>query len=293
MFVVLVGQRPHHAGPRTWLIRHGTDGVHAADHALALVHGALRQFRRGHGRGRGKAQADTLREYAGPSTMAKQAGRATGATRSRSPPASSCARGIWCSCEAGRLIPGDGEVDRRRRLGRRIGHHRRIRAGHPRVRRRPSRGHRRHERALRLDRHPDHRQPRRDVPRPDDRAGRGRRAAEDAERDRAHILLSGLTIIFLLAVVTLQPFAIYSGTPSASITGARRAAGLPHPDDDRRPALGDRHRRHGPPDPAERDRHERPRRRGGGRRQHAAARQDRHDHARQPAGRRVHPGAAA
>jgi len=41
------------------------------------------------------------------------------------------------------------------------------------------------------------------------------------------ILLSGLTIIFLLAVVTLQPFAIYSNH-------------------DRRAALGDRHRRHGP-----------------------------------------------
>ena len=33
------------------------------------------------------------------------------------------------------------------------------------------------------------------------------------ERDRAEILLAGLTIIFLLAVVTLQPFAIYSDAP--------------------------------------------------------------------------------
>ena len=30
-----------------------------------------------------------------------------------------------------------------------------------------------------------------------------------------NILLSGLTIIFLLAVVTLQPFAIYSGAPQS------------------------------------------------------------------------------
>ena len=39
----------------------------------------------------------------------------------------------------------------------------------------------------------------------------GAPAAEDAQRDRADILLSGLTIIFLLAVVTLLPFAIYCG----------------------------------------------------------------------------------
>src|SRR5256884_3292624 len=30
-----------------------------------------------------------------------------------------------------------------------------------------------------------------------------------------NILLAGLTIIFLLAVVTLQPFAIYSGAPQS------------------------------------------------------------------------------
>src|SRR5215472_15001518 len=42
---------------------------------------------------------------------------------------------------------------------------------------------------------------------------------EGAERQRTpneialNILLAGLTIVFLLAVVTLQPFAIYSGTP--------------------------------------------------------------------------------
>jgi potassium-transporting ATPase ATP-binding subunit len=79
------------------------------------------------------------------------------------------------------------------------------------------------------------------------------------------ILLSGLTIVFLLAVVTLQPFAIYSGT-------AISAAGVPHPDDDRGSALGDRHRRNGPRDSAERDCHEWKIGRGGGRREHTAAR---------------------
>ena len=103
------------------------------------------------------------------------------------------------------------------------------------------------------------------------------------------ILLSGLTIVFLFAVATLQPFAIYSGGAGGD-PDPHRAARLPHPDDDRRTALGDRHRRHGPDDPAERDRDERPRGRGRGRRQHAAARQDRHDHARQPAGGGVHSG---
>ena len=103
------------------------------------------------------------------------------------------------------------------------------------------------------------------------------------------ILLSGLTVVFLLAVVTLQPFAIYSGGEAAR-PGADRAARLPDPDHDRRAALGHRHRGDGPADPAERDRDERPRGRGGGRRQHAAARQDRHDHAGQPPGGGVPPG---
>ena len=56
------------------------------------------------------------------------------------------------------------------------------------------------------------------------------------------ILLAGLTIIFLIAVVTLQPFAIYSDARQ-STDRARRAPRLPHPHDDRRAALRDRHRR--------------------------------------------------
>ena len=54
-----------------------------------------------------------------------------------------------------------------------------------------------------------------------DRAGRRRRAAEDAERDRAQYSAGRPDIIFLLAVVTLQPFAIYSGSPQTVLCWCR------------------------------------------------------------------------
>ena len=107
-----------------------------------------------------------------------------------------------------------------------------------------------------------------------------------------NILLASLTIVFLAATVTLQPFAVYSGAEQ-SVDRAGRAAGLPDPDHDRRAAVGDRHRRHGPAGAAQRAGHVRPRRRGRRRREHPAAGQDRHDHPRQPAGRRVPPGRRA
>ena len=65
------------------------------------------------------------------------------------------------------------------------------------------------------------------------------------------ILLAGLTIIFLLAVVALQPLAIYSGDEQ-NLDRARRPARVPHPDDDRWAALRHRDRRHGPPRAAQR-----------------------------------------
>ena len=106
------------------------------------------------------------------------------------------------------------------------------------------------------------------------------------------ILLAAMTIIFLLVCATLLPFSKYSvaaaGQGSADHgDGARRAARLPDSDDDRRAALGHRHRGHGSHDSGERDRHVGPRGRSGRRRRCAAARQDRHDHARQSAGGRV------
>ena len=57
-----------------------------------------------------------------------------------------------------------------------------------------------------------------------------------------HILLVGLTIVFLFACVTLVPLGIYSGV-HLTRDRDRRAARVPDPDHDRRPALGDRHRR--------------------------------------------------
>ncbi len=109
------------------------------------------------------------------------------------------------------------------------------------------------------------------------------------------ILLAALTIIFLLATVTLLPFSLYSVARGRQGRahhhhGAGRAPRLPHSDDHRRPAVRHRHRGHGPHDPGERHRDERARGRGGRRRRRAAARQDRHDHARQPPGDGVPPG---
>ena len=111
-----------------------------------------------------------------------------------------------------------------------------------------------------------------------------------------NILLAGMTIIFLLVCVTLLPFSLYSvarrpasGTPDHRHR-AGGPAGVPDPHDHRRAALGHRHRRHGPHDPGQRDRHVGPGGRGGRRRGRAAAGQDRHHHAGQPPGGRVHAG---
>ena len=132
--------------------------------------------------------------------------------------------------------------------------------------------------------------PGRVVRRPDDRAGRGRAAAEDAQRDRADDPARRADD----HLPARRRRAAADGRllrRAAVAGGAHRAAGLPHPDDDRRAALGHRHRRDGPARAAQRARHVRPGRRGRGRRRHPAARQDRHDHLRQPPGHRADPGA--
>ena len=98
-----------------------------------------------------------------------------------------------------------------------------------------------------------------------------------------NILLAGLTIIFLLAVVTLAALR-HLFRRAAKHIRAGLAAGLPDSHDHRRPALGHRHRRNGSHDSAQRPGHVRARGRSRGRRGRAAARQDRHDHARQSPG---------
>ena len=102
------------------------------------------------------------------------------------------------------------------------------------------------------------------------------------------ILLAGLTIIFLLAVVTLQPFAIYSGAEQSIIVLVALLVCL-IPTTIGGAAVGHRHRRHGPARAAQRAGHVGAGGRGRRRRHHPAARQDRHHHLRHPAGRRVPP----
>ncbi len=91
-----------------------------------------------------------------------------------------------------------------------------------------------------------------------------------------NIMIAGLTLIFLLAVVTLAPFAQYSVDAAKAGTAPTRnrsgvVAGVFDPDDHRRVAFRYRDRGHGPGDAAQCARHERQGRGSGGRREHAAA----------------------
>ena len=115
---------------------------------------------------------------------------------------------------------------------------------------------------------------------------------EGAERQRTpnelalSILLAGLSIVFLVAVLTLQPFAIYSDAEQPVIVLIASVGGT-HPDHDRRIALGDRHRWHGPTRPTKCARHEWARGRSRRRRVDPVARQDGHHHLRQPSSSRT------
>ena len=112
----------------------------------------------------------------------------------------------------GELIPGDGEIVEGIATRRRVGHHRRVGTGDPGVRRRPVGRHRRHPGPVRPDRRAHHPEAGRGLHRPHDRPGRGGGAGRRRPtRSPSTSSCAGLTIIFLLATVTLQPFAIYSG----------------------------------------------------------------------------------
>ena len=153
-----------------WFTRH--------DRHLAVADGGLRQPRRGAGRGPRQgagrdAARDALRDDRAPARTAASVA------------ASELRKGDVVRRRRRRGHPRRRHRHRGHRLRRRVGDHGRVGAGHPRVRRRPQRGHRRHAGALRPDRGRDHAGAGQVVPGPHDRAGRGRRAAQDAERDRA------------------------------------------------------------------------------------------------------------
>ena len=255
---------------------------------LAVAHRDLRQPRRG---GRRGPRQGAGRHPAQTKTRPDARRRSAAADGRGDRPGHPAALGDIVVVEAGEVIPGDGDVVEGIASRRRVGHHRRVRAGHPRVRRRPLGGHRRHQGAVGPDRRADHRQAGRDLHRPDDRAGRGRRPAEDAERDRAEHPARRPDDHLPARRGARCSRSRSTPAPSRAPRPAGRAAGLPDPDHDRRAAVGHRHRRHGPAGAAQRARDVGPRGRGRRRRQHPAARQDRHDHPRQPAGRRVRPGA--
>ena len=79
-----------------------------------------------------------------------------------------------------------------------------------------------------------------------------------------NILLAGLTIIFLLATVTLQPFAMFADAEQTVVILVALLVCL-IPTTIGGAALGDRHRGHGPARAPQRARDERPRGRGRGR----------------------------
>ena len=92
-----------------------------------------------------------------------------------------------------------------------------------------------------------------------------------------NIMIAGLTLIFLLACVTLAPFAKYSVDAAHAGTAPTRhcsgfAVGLPHSHDDWRPVVCHRNSRHGPRHATQRAGDERQGCRSRGRREHFAAR---------------------
>ncbi len=116
----------------------------------------------------------------------------------------------------------------------------------------------------------------------------GAQATEDAERDRPQHPAREPDDHLLAGDGHAAAARDLLGGPAVD-RGAGRAPRLPDPDHDRGAVVGDRHRRDGSAGAAERPRDVRAGGRGGRRRQHAPARQDRDDHPREPPGRRVHP----
>ena len=154
--VSVAGHRPADRRPRPG---HRQPDVRDPDRDLAVADRPVRELRRGPRRGPrqgpGRRPAQDAHDDDGP--PARRRGREV------SVPAPDLRKGDLVVCEAGDLIPGRRRHRRGHRERRRVGHHRRVRARDPRVRRRPLERHRRHARAVRPDRRLDHRQPRRDA----------------------------------------------------------------------------------------------------------------------------------
>ena len=237
MFVVLVGaavttvefvRSPAGQQPRR------RPRLHPADRHLALVHRALRQLRRGDGRGArqgpGRHPAQDPHRRPGQAT-------ATPAAPIQTVSATELRRGDLVLVEAGDLIPGDGEVVE----GVASVNEAAITGESAPVIKEPgtdirSSRHRRHHHRQRPPEDPDHRQSGRDLHRPDDRPGGGRQPPEDAQRDRPehpagladdHLPAGGLHPAALRHLLGRRGGGDHPG----------RAAGLPDPHHHRRPAL--------------------------------------------------------
>ncbi len=247
MFVVLVGtvitfiEAIAHPGIFTWSIT-----------IWLFLTVIFANFAEAMAEGRGKAQADTLRRM----RSETEARRLVGDTEELVP-AASLAKGDLVVCEAGDLIPSDGEiiegiasVDESAITGesapviRESGGDRSAVTGGTKVlsdrivvRITAERGQTFLDRMITL--------------------------VEGANRQKTPneialtILLAVLTIVFLPVVVTLQAFGHLLGCHRLGCHPGL-AARLPHPDDHRRAAIGHRNRRHGPPGPAQRAGDERP-----------------------------------
>ena len=163
------------------IVERRRDRLRHGDRDRTVVHGAVRELRRGDGggsrQGAGRVAApDPCR----PHRAAAPAGRHRGVGAGIRPAGGRPRDGV-----GRRARPRRRRHRRGHRLGGRVGHHRRVGARDPRVRRRPLGGHRRHEGALGLDPGAGDRRAGRGLHRSDDPPRRGRRAPEDAQRDRA------------------------------------------------------------------------------------------------------------
>ena len=245
--------------------------------------------------GRSKAQAASLRGMRKDTWAKKLAEPRHGAAFTPAQGAGP-AQGRRRAGRSRRRHPARRRSHRRRGLGRRERHHRRIGAGGARVRRRLLGRDRRHPRAVGLAGGAHRREPGRVLPGPHDRHGGKRQAPEDAQRDRADHPAGGADhrvpdrhgdAAALLDLRGRGGRCRHRGVAHR----AGGAAGVPDPDHHRRPAVGRRRGRHEPHDAGQRDRHLGPRGRSRRRHRRAAARQDRHHHPRQPPGQRLVPGA--